>query len=103
MKDDEQNTHQQNIGLVSGIVCGSLLLIVLLGILIWRLMRRSEDSVTSSLRAEMQTDTLDLTEDIDFGAMTYDTNLVEELPTDVNVVEPDESLTSVKALVGDFL
>jgi hypothetical protein len=74
-----------------------------LAILIWRLMRRSEDSVTSSLRSEVQTDSLDQTEDIDFGAMTYDTNPVEELPTDVNVVEPDESLTSVKSIVDDFL
>jgi hypothetical protein len=102
-EDEKQNTHQQNIGLLAGIVGGAFLLILLAALLIWRLLRRSEDSVTSSLTSEMQTDTLGATEDIDFRAMTFDTNPVEELPNDINFAEPDESLTSVKSIVDDFL
>jgi hypothetical protein len=97
------NTHQQNIGLLAGIVGGALLLILLAALLIWRLLRRSGDSVTSSLTSEMQTDTVRATENIDSGAMTVDTNPVEELPIDINSAEPDESLTSVKSIVDDLL
>jgi hypothetical protein len=102
-EDNKQNTSPWNIGLLAGIVGGALLLILLVAVLIWRLLRRPGNSATSSLLLDMQMQHLDSREDIDFGAMAYDTNPVEEPPTDVNVVEPDESLTSVKSLVDDFL
>jgi hypothetical protein len=91
-----------NIGLVAGIAVGALLLILLAAILIWRLVRRLGDSV-ASLPLEQGTEALGSTEDIDFAAMSYYTNPVEEQPTDIDVVEPDESLTSVKNIADDFL
>jgi hypothetical protein len=102
-EDNKQIAHRQNIGLLAGIIGGALLLILLAALLIWRLLRRSGDIVTSSLPSQLQTDTLDATEDIDFGAMTFHMNPIEELPIDVNAVEPDESLVSVQSIVDDFL
>jgi hypothetical protein len=101
--DNEQKTSRQNIGLLGGIVGGALLLILLVAILIWQLLGRSRDTATSSLALEQGMGNLDLTEDIDFGSMTYATNPVKELPTELSLVEPDESLTSVKSIVDDFL
>jgi hypothetical protein len=104
-EDNKQKTPSSNVALFVWIVVVALLLVLLAAILIWRLVRRSgvNISLSSSPPPEMGTETLESTEDIDFGATTFDTNPVEELPTDVNLVEPDESLTSVKSIVDDFL
>jgi hypothetical protein len=103
-EDDKQKTSPSlKFGLFVGIAAGAILLVLLAAFLIWRLVRRSVDLVTSLLSEETGMNALEPTDDIDFGAMTYDMNAVEEVAVGIHSVEPDETLTSVKSLIDEFL
>jgi hypothetical protein len=105
LRDDgkQKTSPSSKVGLFVGIAAAAFLLIMITAILIWRLVRRPGSTGTSSPRGEMKMDGLEPTDDIDFGATTYQTNTVEEVQTDLDGTIPDESSTSVKSIIDDFL
>jgi cytosine/uracil/thiamine/allantoin permease len=87
-----------------GIAAGVLVLIVGASLVIWGVRRGGSVSVTSSMPAEMTGDSLSTTEDIDFAARTYGSvTMVDNIGTDLNIVDPDESVTAARKLNDDFL
>jgi hypothetical protein len=87
-----------------GIAVGALVLIVAGSLVVWRVRRRQSVSVTSSMPGEMTEDSLKTTEDIDFGVKTYESvTMADEIGTDLNVVDADETMTTAGKLIDDFL
>jgi hypothetical protein len=89
--------------MIVGIAAAALLLMIAAAIVILVRRGRRSDSETSSLPAEMAADSLDETEDINFSTTTLDTNPVEHLPTDLNLIDPGESSAFVMNIIDDFL
>jgi hypothetical protein len=87
-----------------GIAVGALVLIVGVSLVVWGVRRRRSVSVTSSIPAEMNGASLTTTEDIDFGVKTYESvTMANDIGTDLNVVDADETMTTARKLIDDFL
>jgi hypothetical protein len=87
-----------------GIAAGALVLIIGASLVVWGVRRGQLVSVASSIPSEMAGDSLSTTEDIDFAVKTYESvTMADDLGTDLNVVDPDETVTGVRKFIDGFL